>query len=122
MSTGSQLRPAAQPPSRPAARLSSQVDFPKRARERLLEFARDGPCSLVLLGHCGTRGTRCTHAYVATPSAASALLQYYHGMRGCVQPDDPTEAYCERADVCCSIAKGTPGKALYGARPDTLRG
>ena len=91
------------------------VDHPRRARVRLLELVRDAPCDFVQLGHCGSRGTRCTHAYVATPRAAAALLVSYRRASGCVQSDDPQEEFCNRADACCAVAKGIPGAQLYGS-------
>ena len=91
------------------------VDFPTRARARLLELARDAPCDFVFLGHCGSRGIRCTHAYMATPKAAAALLASYRETKGCAVSDDPQEHFCTRADVCCTSARGVPGAGLYGS-------
>ena len=91
------------------------VDAARRARARLIEFARDAPCDFVQLGHCGSRGIRCTHAYLATPRAATFLLASYRRARGCMQSDDPQEEFCSRSDACCAVAKGTPGPGLYGA-------
>lgn len=95
------------------------VDRPALAQARLQEFFRDAPCDLVLLGHCGNRASRCTHAYVISPSAAATLLRVYRRFlsRGCIMPpDDPQDLYyCNnRASTCCSKASGVPGDGLFG--------
>lgn len=95
------------------------------AANRLRALANESACDLLLLGHCGASGRRwrCTHAYVATPRAATALLHVYGQRRGCVQPDDPQEAVCTRLGdrydenwlrECCHGGAGKPGADLFG--------
>ena len=98
-----------------------EVDSAKRARTRLLELARassssPSPCDLLLLGHCSNLGRgRCTHAYVASPRAAALLLGHLSARDGCALASEVHRAFCDRLDVCCTTAKGSPGKLLFGS-------
>ena len=97
-----------------------EVDSAKRARTRLLELARSSssssPCDLLLLGHCTNLGRgRCTHAYVASPRAAALLLAHLRARDSCALANEVHRSFCDRLDACCTAAKGSPGKLLYGS-------
>ena len=89
------------------------------------------PCDVALLGHCVgdeiAARARCTHAYAATPRAAALLLSLLEARKGCALPGELHRTLCGglsgektlarplRSDLCCSSARGNPGRMLYAS-------